>query len=91
MNGYYYHFRRESKIKHQVYWCSQKISRKCYGSITLTWNREIVKKIEHTCDPLKNKIPLFRTECEEAERELKNKGILIPEVQNEWTLFRFDS
>ena len=49
INGHFYHFRSESKIKSKYYLCNKRITQKCRGSITISANREIVKKVEHTC------------------------------------------
>ena len=49
INGHFYHFRSESKIKSKYYLCNKRNTQKCRGSITISANREIVKKVEHTC------------------------------------------
>ena len=78
INGYFYNFRSESKSKHKYYLCNKRRNTiKCRGSITVSQNHEIVKKIEHTCNPLKNKNRQFRTDHEEAERQLKNKEVFV--------------
>jgi len=50
INGHYYNFRRENKSKNKYYKCDKKCgSIKSRGSITISPNRQIIKKVEHTC------------------------------------------
>ena len=49
INGYYYTFRHEFKSKKKYYVCSKLKSQKCRGSITISPNRQIIKRVEHTC------------------------------------------
>ena len=54
INGYYYNFKRENKNKNKYYKCDKKVgSIKCGGSITISPNRQIIKRVEHTCNPSK--------------------------------------
>ena len=54
INGYYYNFKRENKNKNKYYKCDKQVgSIKCGGSITISPNRQIIKRVEHTCNPSK--------------------------------------
>jgi hypothetical protein len=51
INGHHYYFKKEQKTGNTYFQCicSNLIDGKCLGSITITPNRLIVKKVEHTC------------------------------------------
>ncbi len=56
INGYCYNFRQESMKKNKYYKCDKRQgARRCCGSVTISPNGQIIKKVEHTCDPSKNK------------------------------------
>ena len=55
INGYFYNLTNESTNKNKYYTCNKRCSAmKCRGSITITPGGIIVKKNEHSCNPLKN-------------------------------------
>jgi hypothetical protein len=49
INGYYYNFNGESMKKFKYYLCNKRNSQKCRGSIIISPNSDIVKKVDHTC------------------------------------------
>jgi len=50
INGYYYNFNNESRNKNKLYMCNKRCCTiKCHGSITISSNSDIVKKVDHTC------------------------------------------
>ena len=49
INGYYYNFNGESMKKFKYYGCNKRYSQKCRGSIIISPNSDIVKKVDHTC------------------------------------------
>jgi len=49
INGYYYNFNGESMKKFKYYGCNKRNSQKCRGSITISPNRQIIKRVEHSC------------------------------------------
>jgi hypothetical protein len=52
INGYYYNFNNESMKKNKYYRCYKRLgAKKCRGSITISPNRQIIKRVEHTCNP----------------------------------------
>jgi hypothetical protein len=56
INGHSYHFVSESTKKIKYYRCNKRTClEKCRGSITISPNDQIIKRIEHTCNPLKNR------------------------------------
>ncbi len=50
INGYFYNFNREYRTKNKYYQCNKINSQKCRGSITISPNRQIIKRVEHTCN-----------------------------------------
>jgi len=56
INGYFYKFRHESKTGNKYYKCDKMCNAiRCRGSVTISPNGQIIKKVEHTCNPLKIK------------------------------------
>jgi len=53
INGYYYNFNYESMKKNKYYKCNKINSQKCRGSLVITPSRQIIKRVEHTCNPSK--------------------------------------
>jgi len=50
INGYFYNFFYESRTKNKLYLCNKRLrDKKCRGSITISPNFDIVKKVDHTC------------------------------------------
>jgi histone H3/H4 len=50
INGYFYNFTNESTNKNKYYTCNKRrCTIKCRGSITISPNGQIIKKVEHTC------------------------------------------
>ena len=49
INGYFYNFTNESKTKNKYYQCYKRSSIiKCRGSVTISPNGQIIKKVEHS-------------------------------------------
>jgi len=47
INGYFYNFNKEYRTKNEFYMCNKKKSKqKCRGSITISPNRQIIKRVE---------------------------------------------
>jgi len=55
INGYYYNFNNESRTKNKFYMCNKRRRQQCSGSITISPNRQIIKRVEHSCSLSKNK------------------------------------
>jgi hypothetical protein len=49
INGHSYNLKNESTIKNKYYVCNKVNSQKCRGSIIISPNSDIVKKVDHTC------------------------------------------
>ena len=50
INGYFYNFTNESTNKNKYYTCNKRCCTiKCRGSVTISPNRQIIKRVEHTC------------------------------------------
>jgi len=50
IDGHYYHFTYESKTKNKYYKCYKMCNAiRCRGSITISPNRQIIKRVEHSC------------------------------------------
>jgi radical SAM superfamily enzyme len=49
INGYFYNFTNEYKTKNKYYQCFKRKSQKCRGSIAISPNRQIIKRVEHSC------------------------------------------
>ena len=78
INGFYYNFRREYTTKNKYYLCNKnRCTIRCRGSITISPDSKIVKKIEHTCNTPRNEIDSSITTREKTERELRGKKTLI--------------
>ena len=60
INGFYYNFRREYTTKNKYYLCYKK--KDCRGSITISPNGQIVKRVEHTCNKTCHEINLTETD-----------------------------
>ena len=73
INGYYYSFQREFKSKNQYYVCNKRKGQKCRGSITISPNRQIIKRVEHTCQ-CQDQISEEVNEYDETERRFKING-----------------
>ena len=73
INGYYYTFRHEFKSKKKYYVCSKLKSQKCRGSITISPNHRIIKRVEHTCQ-CQDQISEEVYEYEESGRSFKING-----------------
>jgi len=73
INGYYYHLKKESMKKNKYYACSKKDSKKCRGSITISPNRHIIKRVEHSCQS-QNQILEEVQEFEETGGRFKING-----------------
>jgi hypothetical protein len=73
INGYYYNFHNESTTKNKYYQCYKKNSQKCRGSITISPNRQIIKRVEHSCQ-IQNQILEEVQEYEETGRRFKING-----------------
>ncbi len=50
INGHYYILNSESMKKNKYYVCVKQKTKKCRGSITVTPNSKIFKKVDHTCN-----------------------------------------
>jgi acetyltransferase-like isoleucine patch superfamily enzyme len=78
INGYFYNFSYESKTKYKYFVCNKsRCTIRCRGSITISPDSKIVKKIEHTCNTPRNEIDSSITTREKTERELRGKKTLI--------------
>jgi hypothetical protein len=73
INGYFYNFNNESRNKNKYYQCFKKNSQKCRGSITISPNRQIIKRAEHTCQ-CQDQISEEVQEYEETDGRLKING-----------------
>jgi hypothetical protein len=73
INGYFYNFNNESRNKNKYYQCFKKNSQKCRGSITISPNRQIIKRVEHTCQ-CQDQISEEVQEYEETGRSFKING-----------------
>ena len=63
INGYFYNFANESTNKNKYYTCKKRCCTvKCRGSITLSPNRQIIKKVEHTCQFQEENLPDINAE-----------------------------
>ena len=47
INGHSYNLKNESMKKNKYYVCNKMNSQKCRGSITISPNRQIIKRVEH--------------------------------------------
>ncbi len=74
INGYYYNFHNESTNKNKYYGCNKKNSQKCRGSLLITPSRQIIKKVEHTCQ-CQDQISEEVHEYEETGRRFKINGL----------------
>ena len=83
INGYCYYFRDENTKNHIAFRCAHRYSTKnrCQGSITITPNLQIVKKVEHICNgfgtedkPLEDKDLEKVQEYEEIGKNFKING-----------------
>ena len=54
IDGHFYYFRFESMTKNKQYSCIERNTKRCRGSITISPNSRIVKKIEHICNKSQN-------------------------------------
>ena len=51
INGYFYNLQYQSRTKNNYYRCYKRFCHvKCRGSITITSDRKIVKKVDHICN-----------------------------------------
>ena len=50
IDGNFYYLVNESKTKNKHYKCVKKKTTKCRGSMTITPNSKIIKKVDHTCN-----------------------------------------
>ncbi len=51
LNGYWYFFSKLLKSKNKYFTCIKRCnSEKCHGSIVITPNRQIAKKVDHSCN-----------------------------------------
>ena len=74
INGYYYNFSNESTTKNKYYQCFKRNSIiRCRGSIIISPNGQIIKKVEHTCQG-QDQILEEVHEYEEIGRSLKING-----------------
>jgi hypothetical protein len=72
INGYFYNFTNESKTKNKYYQCYKRSGIiKCRGSVTISPNRQIIKRVEHTCQ---NQILEEVQVYEETGRRFKING-----------------
>ena len=72
INGYFYNFTNKSKTKNKYYQCYKRTGIiKCRGSVTISPNRQIIKRVEHTCQ---NQILEEVHEYEESGRGFKING-----------------
>jgi hypothetical protein len=78
INGYFYNFSYESKTKYKYFVCNKsRCAIRCHGSITISPNKKIVKKIEHICNVLKNNKLKSIATFEKMGRKLRGKKTLI--------------
>jgi hypothetical protein len=74
INGHRYYFRVEFKSKNKYFQCilSNSTKNRCLGSITITPNLQIAKKVEHNCIDLQEMERVL--EYEEIGRQFKING-----------------
>ena len=72
INGHYYGFQHESKKKNKYYVCSKSRKVKCRGSITISPNRQIIKRVEHSCQS--------QDQISEEVQEYEEKGRNLPSI-----------
>jgi hypothetical protein len=80
INGYYYSFQHEFKSKNQYYVCNKRKGQKCRGSITISPNRQIIKKVEHTCQFQEENLPDINAEILPGNEQNKERHSL-PEIK----------
>jgi c-di-GMP-related signal transduction protein len=80
INGYYYSFQREFKSKNQYYVCNKRKGQKCRGSITISPNRQIIKKVEHTCQFQEENLPDINAEILPGNEQNQERNSL-PEIK----------
>ncbi len=74
INGHYYNLRCELKSKNKYYKCDKRVgSIKCRGSITISPDRHVIKKVEHSCK-IQDKILEKVQEYEETDGRFKING-----------------
>ena len=78
INGYDYYLISESKTEHKYYLCiKSRCAIRCRGSITISPNNKIVKKVEHSCITSINDNHLYTTNYGKTERKLRGNNIKI--------------
>ena len=80
INGYYYSFQREFKSKNQYYVCNKRKGQKCRGSITISPSRQIIKKVEHTCQFQEENLPDINAEILPGNEQNQERHSL-PEIK----------
>jgi hypothetical protein len=73
INGHYYNLKKKLMKKNKYYVCNKLTSQKCRGSITISPNRQIIKRVEHTCQ-CQDQISEEVHEYEEKGRSFKING-----------------
>ena len=77
IDGHFYYFRFESMTKNKQYSCIERNTKRCRGSITISPNNKIVKKVEHSCITSINDNHLYTTNYGKTERKLRGNNIKI--------------
>ena len=73
INGHNYNLKNESMKKNKYYVCNKMNSQKCRGSITISPNRQIIKRVEHDSQ-CQDQISEEVQEYEEKDGRLKING-----------------
>ena len=73
INGYFYNFNKEYRTKNKFYICNKRKGQQCRGSITISPNRQIIKRVEHSCQS-QNQILEEVQEFEEKGGRFKING-----------------
>jgi hypothetical protein len=73
INGHNYNLKNESMKKNKYYVCNKMNTQKCRGSVIISPNRQIIKRVEHTCQS-QNQILEEVQEFEEKGGRFKING-----------------
>ena len=49
IDGHFYHFCREYKTKNKYYLCAKRLKVNCRGSITISPDGQLIRRVEHDC------------------------------------------